>query len=390
MKKKLISVLLVIITVLSLAVPVCAATPGDVIFENEPETMSVYAGEYIPVWVEYTPALDEETVCVAIADKNANIVAIYSEQYTYATADEKQPVAMNIVFDPLEAGEYVAVCFAAYTDGSGELIPNENFGAMLITVLSESKKPSSGWVKVGKAWAYYKNGKSVKNTWKKDSKGWCYIGEYGFTVSDKWVKDSKGWCYLDSNGYMAKNKWVMDSVGWCYVGKDGYCVKNTWKKDSKGWCYLDSKGRMVVNGWAKDSKGWCYLDSNGYMVKDCWVYDDGYYRIDKNGYMLSNKWFKNHDGWRYLAKSGKMVTLGWAKDSGGWLALDDLGRIITSGWVKDGDDFYYLDDDGYMVTGVYEIGSRKVFFESNGVYNMEKTGELNGGGFAGIFECIHF
>ena len=72
-----------------------------------------------------------------------------------------------------------------------------------------------GWVEENGSWYFFENGNKVKNTWK---------------------MDSQGWCYLRADGSMATNQWIMDSVGWCYVGKDGYCVTNSWVADSHGWC----------------------------------------------------------------------------------------------------------------------------------------------------------
>ena len=58
----------------------------------------------------------------------------------------------------------------------------------------------AGWVYENGAWYFFENGNKVKNTWK---------------------QDSIGWCYLRADGSMATNEWIMDSVGWCYVGADG-------------------------------------------------------------------------------------------------------------------------------------------------------------------------
>ncbi len=180
--------------------------------------------------------------------------------------------------------------------------------AVLVKGLTEKENEISlnGWVKEDGIWYFYENNEKVTSAWKKDSKGWCYLGK---------------------DGKMATNKWVKDSKGWCYVGKDGYCVTNKWVKDSKGWCYLGSDGRMVTNKWVKDSKGWCY--------------------VGKDGYCLTNE---------------------WAKDSKGWCYLGADGRMVISDWVKDGGKWYYLNSKGYMVTGTVKIDGTYHKFKSNGVW----------------------
>ena len=166
--------------------------------------------------------------------------------------------------------------------------------------------PADGWHLEGGNWYCFEEGQMVKNAWR---------------------KDSVGWCYLDAEGSMATNKWVKDSVGWCYVGEDGYCVTNTWKRDSIGWCYLDSEGRMTTNKWVKDSVGWCYVGEDGYCV-----------------------------------------TNAWKKDSTGWCYLNAEGRLVVSDWVFDGGSWYYLDAEGYMLYSTSRNINGKIYrFNASGI-----------------------
>ncbi|MBQ4333364.1 MAG: carbohydrate binding domain-containing protein [Clostridia bacterium] len=224
-----------------------------------------------------------------------------------------------------------------------------------------------GWYNEGGQWVYFENGYKVTNTWKKDSKGWCYLNEDGYMATDKWimdsvgwcyvgadgycvtnkwVADSHGWCYLDGSGRMVTNKWVMDSVGWCYVGADGYCVTNKWVADSKGWCYLDGSGRMVTNKWVMDSVGWCYVGADGYCVTNTWVADSyGWCYLDGNGRMVTNEWVKDSKGWCYIGEDGYCATNSWVYDSKGLCYVDANGRMVYNTWV----DGYYVNADGYYV-----------------------------------------
>ena len=232
----------------------------------------------------------------------------------------------------------------------------------------EDEYIQNGWVEKDNKWYYYENNTMVKSTWKKDSIGWCYLGDQGYMltnkwirdsvgwcyvgadgycVTNKWVADSQGWCYLDGNGRMVTNKWVKDSVGWCYVGADGYCITNKWVADSQGWCYLDENGRMATNKWIKDSKGWCYVGADGYCVTNKWVADSqGWCYLDGSGRMVTNKWVKDSVGWCYIGADGYCVTDNWIQDStGGWCYLDSNGRMVYDTWVAGN----YVDANGYWV-----------------------------------------
>jgi len=257
-------------------------------------------------------------------------VKAYIDGYEYTAIDG----AIDAEFVPTNVGFYA--CEVTFADGTTEM--SDVFEIVNL----------NGWTLENGKWAYYENGTKLTNTWK---------------------KDSKGWCYLDADGYMATNKWIKDSQGWCYVGDNGYCVTNTWKKDSKGWCYLDANGRMATNKWIKDSQGWCYVGADGYCVTNKWVKDSkGWVYLDANGRMVTNKWVKDSKGWCYVGADGYAVTNCWKKDSKGWCYLDENGSMTKNEWVKDGGKWYYLDSNGYMVTGTKIIDGKTYKFNSSGVW----------------------
>ena len=247
-------------------------------------------------------------------------------------------------------GQWVYVETVTYYSGKVEtttVVFNEDLTIAKIS-LDSTEEVREGWVEENGKWAYYENGVKLTNQWKKDSKGWCYLG---------------------ADGYMATNKWIKDSQGWCYVGDNGYCVTNTWKKDSKGWCYLDANGRMATNKWIKDSQGWCYVDGSGYCATNTWKKDSkGWVYLDASGRMVTNKWVKDSKGWCYVGADGYAVTNCWKKDSKGWCYLDENGSMTKNEWVKDGGKWYYLDGNGYMVTGTKKIGGKTYKFNSSGVW----------------------
>lgn len=84
------------------------------------------------------------------------------------------------------------------------------------------KATDNGWVKKGGAWYFYKNGEPVKNSWQKDTKGWCYLGKDGKMLTNAWQKDSKGWCFVGSDGRMLTNKWLAWNGASYFLKKDGH------------------------------------------------------------------------------------------------------------------------------------------------------------------------
>lgn len=201
----------------------------------------------------------------------------------------------------------------------------------------------TGWLSQYGTWYYYQNGVMLKNTWARDSVGWCYLGWDGSMATNTWAKDSVGWCYVGADGYCVTNQWRKDSVGWCYLGVDGRMVTNRWVMDSVGWCYVGADGYCVTNNWAKDSNGWCYLGADGRMLTDSWA--------------------KDSNGWCYVGSDGYCVTETWVRDSVGWCYLNANGNVAKGEWVKTNDKWYFVDSYGYMVTGKQYVGGKTYYFD---------------------------
>ncbi len=225
------------------------------------------------------------------------------------------------------------------------------------------------WVEYYGEWYYFDaDGYMVKNAWRQDRNGWCYLGEYGAMMVNTWVKDSVGWCYVGDSGYIVKSNWVKDGGKWYYLDANGYMLSSTWQQDSKGWCYLGADGAMKTNSWIKDSVGWCYVGADGYCVTNQWKKDSvGWVYLDHNGRMLTNSWVQDSVGWCYVGADGYAVTKTWKKDSVGWCYLDENGSMTKNDWVEDGGKWYYLDGNGYMVTGTRSIGGKTYTFNASGV-----------------------
>lgn len=249
----------------------------------------------------------------------------------------------------LSTGYFTRLTGSKYCNNDSNLMIGDiinNPAKHVIIALESGSNIKNGWKKELNIWHYYIDNEKVKDSWQKDSKGWCYLNSKGNLSKNSWVKWNNDWYYMNSSGYMVSNTWQKGNTGWYYLGNDGKMVVSKWIKWDNSWYYLNSDGRMASNQWQKDSVGWCWLLSNGRMAKDIWIKDkDVWYYIKPSGYMASNEWIKYKDYWYWLTSSGKM-----AKDF--WL-----------NWKRN---WYYLDSDGKMVTGIKVIKDVKYIFEKDG------------------------
>ncbi|MHC1719188.1 MAG: hypothetical protein AB9844_00555 [Clostridiaceae bacterium] len=123
----------------------------------------------------------------------------------------------------------------------------------------------NGWIYSNNTWYYYQNGTMVKNTWKQDSQGWCYLSDSGALLTNGWAQDSKGWCYMGSSGYwVSSSGWIQNSRGWSFIANGGYRMQQGWFQDSHGWGYIEGGYWVNHSTWARDSYGWCHIADNGY------------------------------------------------------------------------------------------------------------------------------
>jgi len=96
-------------------------------------------------------------------------------------------------------------------------------GSLLLFQTPAKAAVMNGWVFSNNTWYYNVNGKALKDTWAKDSHGWCYLGSMdGSWIKEGWAMDSHGWCYIQSGYWVDHETWAKDSKGWCYIGSNGY------------------------------------------------------------------------------------------------------------------------------------------------------------------------
>lgn len=255
------------------------------------------------------------------------------------------------------------------------------------------------WDANNDGWYYYYDGNPLINTWKKDSKGWCYLGYNGKMLVNTTHRDDKGLFTVDVNGHCYINRWFKNEWGeWYYANASGYHVTNKWFLWNGKWYYLAGTGRMATNEWIRDSKGDCFVGADGVMATNKWVPHGGWYFVDSSGHKVTNTWKKDSKGWVYLGSDGAMVTNKWLRDSKGWCYVDFNGYCVTNEWKRDGSGklcylnangnmvtngwvydnkwhynaWFYMDANGYKVTGKQVIGGEVHVFDSYGRWLYKK------------------
>ncbi len=143
----------------------------------------------------------------------------------------------------------------------------------------------NGWVASNGTWYYYSNGVIIKNAWKLDSHGWCFLDAIdGSWVKDGWAKDTHGWCYIGSDGYWVDHAYLAkDTLGWCVIGADGYWTGQRQDYTAVSSVSLDkSTGKLRVGD--TDTLTAAILPENATNKKVIWKSSDtSVVKVDENG-----------------------------------------------------------------------------------------------------------
>ncbi len=157
-------------------------------------------------------------------------------------------------------------------------------------------------------------GKMLKASWEKDSKGMWYRYPDGSWATG-WALIDKKWYYFDADGWML--------TGWRELQ-----WSQSKKKNKKDWFFFDQKTGVMLTGWQ------VLLWSGGVST----------FCFDENGVMLT--------GWHWLTKDGKT----------GWYYFENSGAMHT-GWIFDDGAWYYLGPDGKMATGWVMYKGKRCYLE---------------------------
>ena len=163
---------------------------------------------------------------------------------------------------------------------------------------------------------------TVKEGWKKDSKGWWYQNKDGSYPKSTWKQIEGKWYYFNVKGYM-QTGWLLEKGIWYYLNADGTMAKG-WENVNKEWYYFKSSGAMQ-RGWMLECGTWYYLNTDGKMQTGWQKIGGKWYYMDKNGAMQEFKWI---NGIYYVKADGSMAVSEWV-DQGRYY-VDANGK-----WVKD-------------------------------------------------------
>ena len=254
-------------------------------------------------------------------------------------------------------------------------------------------------------WYYCNKDGTSYSGWKKDSTDYYYydnsvpyhdglfeIGgqKYGFDkqgrmivgwYSENWVLADGStvphWYYFGKNG-VAANGWVKDKTNWYYmvdgssyfggvymIGGENYafdlqgCMVTgvytetvTVGKESWVASYLFDSDGKGITGWKKEADGWHYYDKGVPANNTIKNIDGNSYGFDRNGKMAV--------GWLALLveEDGKAVTV--------WAHFEKNGKG-SNGWLKNESKkwFYFVNGAPYR-NGVFSIGGVNYGFKSSG------------------------
>ena len=354
--KRVVSLLLTAILVLSLAMPVFAAEePGAFVGpeEAEPAVQEIAAPEVPDVAAdEPEEAPDAEDAEIPAGGGSSDDAAAPAPDQSDAPVESAPPVQ---------------------------------------TAAPEDRP--DGWNNVDGSWYWYKDGYKTLSDWVTDKSGRYYldaegkmlvglqtVGEYTYFFNDshngsygamvtgwKWLNGT--YYFFDPDGTMVAGDWresggdrfYMDedgqmAVGLTTIGEDTYFFNDKhngscgamvtgWKWFEGAYYFFESDGTMAAETWKKLSGSTYYLDADGKMLT-------GLQDIDGVTYFFNDK----HDG-----ACGAMVT-GWKYIAGVYYYFDPDGAMVTSDWRTDSSGTYYLDENGEMLAGWQTIGGVTYYF----------------------------
>ncbi len=164
-------------------------------------------------------------------------------------------------------------------------------------------------------------------------------------------------------------------VGKCYVNGEGTRYLNCFVKgvyyNTKGYARKNFKGGFIKSG------GKVYYFYKKRMQKGYKKISGYYYFFNENGERMSGIQLANGK-YRYFKNNGKQYTKkGWKTIAGKRYYLEKKG-IIKEGFFSIGSKKYYQTIADGILTGAQTIGGVQYYFNSNGVFDEEKTKKLRG------------
>ncbi|NHM14152.1 N-acetylmuramoyl-L-alanine amidase family protein [Xiamenia xianingshaonis] len=198
------------------------------------------------------------------------VPGLTSNDFTY------KPDAATKTITVTYKGNYAGTATVAYVPTAKPVAP------------AQPAAGKTGWVGSGNDWAYYKDGKQVKDGWEWIDNAWYHFEANGKMTNTQWFQDADGEWYLLNQSHKGSygamlTGWQKVDGGWYYMGASGD-MQSGWLKDGGEWYLLNTAhdgtfGKMLT-GWQQVGGKWYYMDASGAMASNAWV---GRYWVNGSG-----------------------------------------------------------------------------------------------------------
>ena len=261
------------------------------------------------------------------------------------------------------------------------------FKVSTLTVEAATKK---GWVKTGKTFYYYKNGKKVKG-WRTISKKIFYFDKKGKAVTG-WKKLNGNYVYFKNTGKKGVKGRLL--VKWQTINGKRYYFKKSGSNGSKtkkltGWQVISKKtyyfntsksktgGYAYVNGTFTIGKEKCTFDKKGVLIKRVSTAKPTPKPTTKPTPKPTTKPIPKPTT-KPIPKPTTKPAIGWfySKTNHGTYYLDAEG-VAWKGWLTLSGSKYYFYESGIMARGITKVNGQHFYFDFES--GKQRTGLIQTG-----------
>ena len=323
MTKRLLSLLLALVTVFSLSIPAYAESGEPVDVPEILEAVEPEAPAEAPTEAEPPAELDEVP---AEPEEFIEVIAINAPT-EFAEAEEEKPTDEIVLLSADEPQTLAAVKNGLVKDSDGVMryYTNGKVDTTKTGVAQLADKSSGSWYYVEKG--VFKKATGIAQRADKSNTNWYYIKDGVYTkatgIAQKADKSSSAWYYVQNGQYVKKTgiaqKADKSSSAWYYV-KNGVYTKATGiaqkaDKSSSTWYYVKNGVYTQATGVAqkadKSSSTWYYVQNGVYTKTYTGLaprISDGKLFYVKNGAYLSTfNGQVTYKGKTYTVKNGAAV-----------------------------------------------------------------------------------
>ncbi len=208
---------------------------------------------------------------------------------------------------------------------------------------------------------YVKDGKVVYDDWAYIDGEWYYFDSLCKMMVNQSHTINGIPYFFDSNGIMADDGWVRSYDGtWYYAFPDGSLFTGI---DAANYVF-DETGALIVDSFYTTPDGETYFtDENGIIIH---AFIDGWNEINGNRYYVEDgeilrDCIKTINDENYAFDLfGRMIV---NANANGYLFGAD-GKQVVNDWLQIDGKWYYSDEHGIYSSGIYTIGEKQYYFNS--------------------------